>query len=160
MVRSRISIIAALNRNRAIGRAGKLISKLPADLARFKKLTVGHPVIMGRKTFESIGRALPDRINIIITRDKKYRREGTIVVHSLNDAIAKAAEKENNEIFIIGGGEIYREAMPITDRLYLTLIENSETGDTFFPEYPEFKKIIAEKKVASNPPFSFLTLEK
>ena len=220
MASAKVSIIAAMNEgDRAIGCEGKLLWKISPDLKRFKELTTGHPIIMGRKTFESIGRVLPNRTNIVITRNPEYKAEGAIVVGSLEEALQKANHPASptrhslqerytlrfpktecsescgsskyslphllvqggvpsprggvvEEIFIIGGGEIYREALPLADRLYLTLVQSEAEGDTFFPDYSAFKKIISEEKVESRitnqesrmgtetPPFRWVTLEK
>ena len=126
-----ISIIAAIGDNRALGKDGKLPWHLPADFARFKTLTRGHTVIMGRKTYESIGRPLPERTNIVITRDEAYTAPGCIVVHSFDDALVKAI---GDEVFVIGGAQVYAEAIPHADRLYITHVHGSFEADTFFPE--------------------------
>lgn len=146
-----IAIIAALGTGtRAIGKDNALLWHIPDDLKRFKQLTLGHPVIMGRKTFESIvavlGKALPGRTNIVVTRDTDWKCTGAITAHSLEEAIAKAKEIDNEEIFIGGGAQIYEQALPFADRLYLTVIEDDKEGDTFFPTYEkEFTKIISEE---------------
>ncbi len=127
-----LSIIVAMSENRVIGRENQLPWHLPADLKHFKRLTTGHAIIMGRKTFESIGRPLPHRRSIIITRDRQYRAEGAEVVHSLEEAIELCRDDE--EAFIIGGAEIFRLALPRIDRVYLTLIHATVEGDTFFPD--------------------------
>ncbi|MDO8523633.1 MAG: dihydrofolate reductase, partial [bacterium] len=120
-----------------------------------------HPVISGRKNFESMGRPLPGRPNIIVTRDTNYRPEGCIVVHSIEDAILKARELDDKEIFIIGGGEIYKAALPHTDRLYLTLIDAEKDADVFFPDYSEFtKKVSEEKGTYEGILYTYVTLEK
>lgn len=149
---STISIIAAISENRVIGNNNKLLWHIPEDFARFKKITSGHLVIMGRKTYESIGKPLPDRINIIITHDENYKTEGCLVVHSLEKAIKLAKEMPagaeamaGEEIFIIGGGQIYQQAIKLADKLYLTVIKKDFTGDTYFPDYSRFKKIIYKK---------------
>ena len=132
-----ISIIAAMGKNRVIGKDGKIPWRLPGDSARFKKITSGHPVIMGRKTFESIGKPLPHRTNIIITRQKKFVAPGCEVVSSLEEAIIRAASFPGaEEVFIIGGGEIYKQAMNVANRIYLTLIEEDFDGDAYFPIEP------------------------
>ncbi|MCL5970543.1 MAG: dihydrofolate reductase [Patescibacteria group bacterium] len=136
----KISLIAALSENRVIGKDNKLIWHIPDDLKHFKEITLNHPVIMGRRTYESIGRILPDRTNIIITRDKEYKIEGAIVVNSLDDAISVEQKENIDEIFIIGGGQIFEQAISLADKLYLTVIEGSFDGDTFFPDYSNFKK--------------------
>ena len=128
-----ISLIAAMDKNRLIGKDNSLPWKLPADMKRFKELTTGKPVIMGRKTFESIGRALPNRINIILTRDKSCKAEGCVVVHSIEEAL-KAA-KDSKEVMVIGGAQIYAQFMPIANKMHLTLIDEDFEGDAHFPEY-------------------------
>lgn len=127
-----ISIIVAVAENNVIGKDNDLIWHLPRDLKHFKETTTGHYVIQGRKTFESCGKPLPNRTNVIITRDNNYKAEGCIVVHSLEDAIKEA--KDDSEAFIIGGGKIYEQAMSLVDRIYLTRVHHSFEGDTFFPE--------------------------
>ncbi len=165
----RISIIVAMNKgNRAIGANNALLWKIPADLKRFKELTTGHSIIMGRKTYESIGRPLPNRTNIIVTRDSETpamiaaKTAGCLVCPSLSEAIEIAKRHDDTEIFVIGGGEIYKQALPVTDRLYLTLVDSDSKGDVFFPEYEkEFTSIIEQSKVADhNPPYEWLTLER
>ena len=129
-----ISLIVAMNHQRVIGNNNQLIWSLPNDLKLFRSITSEHAIVMGRKTFESIGRALPNRLNIIITRQKGYHPDNTQSVASLHDAIHLAKEKATNpEIFIIGGGEIYQEALPLAKKLYITLVDNTLNGDTFFP---------------------------
>nr|AIA19075.1 Dihydrofolate reductase [uncultured bacterium] len=143
----KISMIAAIQKkDRGIGNDNKLLFAIKEDLQRFKALTTGHPIVMGRKTFESIGRPLPNRTNIVITRNTDFVAEGCVVVSSLDEAIGKAKEVEQIEIFIIGGGEIYKQALPFTDRLYITEVEGEEEATVFFPEYTEFSKIISEGK--------------
>ncbi len=127
-----LSIIVAIAENNVIGKDNDLIWHLPRDLKYFKETTTGHYVIQGRKTFESCGKPLPNRTNVIITRDKNYSAEGCIVVHSLEDAIKEA--KDDSEAFIIGGGKIYEQAMSLVDRIYLTKVHHVFEGDTFFPE--------------------------
>jgi dihydrofolate reductase len=149
-----ISIVVALGdgrlHNHVIGAGNGLLWHIPEDLKRFKALTLGHAVIMGRKTFESIasllGKALPGRTNIVVTRDPDWNYEGTIVAHSFEDALAEAKKIESEEIFIGGGSQIYAQALPLVGRLYLTLIEDDKTGDSFFPEYEkEFTKVISQE---------------
>ncbi len=162
MKKPRISAIAALNkRDRSIGKNNELIWKIPADLQRFKRLTTGHPIIMGRKTFESIGRALPNRTNIIVTRNPGYKVEGCIVCDSIEAALDIARARDSEEIFIIGGGEIYKAALPFTDRLYLTLVDSAESGDIFFPDYSQFAKVIeSEVSATDEPRYEWVTLER
>lgn len=132
----KVSIIAAMGENRAIGLQGKIPWYLPADFKRFKELTLGHPVVMGSKTFESIGKPLSGRTNIVLAKDSDYAAEGCLVVHSLGDALALAG-KEKEEIFIIGGGSVYALAMPVADTIYLTKVRGTFEGDVFFPEIDE-----------------------
>lgn len=129
----KLSIIVAVAENGVIGHNNQLIWHLPEDLKMFKRLTSGHPIIMGRKTFESIGKPLPNRTSIIITKNPEFQIEGCITVHSLEEAIEAANEIEENEAFIIGGAEIYRLALPFADTIYLTEVHHSFEGDTFFP---------------------------
>ena len=135
-----ISIVAALGSNRTLGKDNRLLWHIPDDLKRFKRLTLGHPVIMGRKTFDSIlavlGKPLPGRTNIVVTRDPSWAHEGAIAASSIEEAIEEAKTAPGgDEIFIGGGGEIYRQALPLVDKLYLTLIEDDAEGDSYFPEY-------------------------
>ncbi len=156
-MQARISIIVAVGRNnRAIGKTGALLWRISDDLKRFKALTSGHTIIMGRKTLDSIGsKALPNRTNIVITRNKDFKKDGVIVAGSLEEAIEIAQKTENTppspfgrhlpfrkgqeeikkEIFVIGGGEIYQQALPLADKLYLTLVESDAEGDVFFPDW-------------------------
>jgi dihydrofolate reductase len=128
-----ISLIWAMDDNRTIGKNNDLPWRLPADLAYFKKVTYGHPVVMGRKTYESIGKPLPGRENIIVTRNKDYRPKGVTVVHSLEEV----KQTKQEEIFVIGGAQIFEQALPLADRLYVTHIHETFEGDTFFPDFNE-----------------------
>lgn len=157
----KISLIAAISGKGALGKDNKLLFHIPEDLKRFKKLTSGHPIIMGRKTFESIGRPLPNRTNIIVTRDMSYKAASCIVSHSLEEAFSIARSGDTDEIFIIGGGQIYSQAIKIADKLYLTVVEGEYEADTFFPEYSQFKKIVFEQSGETNGyKYRFLDLEK
>ena len=127
-----LTIIAAIGKNNALGKDNQLIWHLPADLKRFKSVTIGHHVIMGRKTFESLGKPLPNRTTIIITRSKEFIADGCIVVNSLTQAIQAAKEDENP--FILGGAEIYKQAMELADVLDLTFVHHEFGADVFFPE--------------------------
>jgi len=127
-----ITIIAAIANNNALGKDNQLIWHLPADLKRFKKVTLGHHIIMGRKTFESLGKPLPNRTTIIITRNLDYTAKNCIIVNSLNDAIKVAQADENP--FILGGAEIYKQALDIADVLDLTLVHHEFEADAFFPK--------------------------
>ncbi len=132
-VRPRISLIAALARNRVIGREGALPWNLPEDLRRFKALTLGHPILMGRRTWESIGRPLPGRRNVVITRQAGYTAPGAEVFHDLDAALAAVTGVP--EVFVIGGGEVYAAALPIADRLHLTELHDDVEGDARFPPF-------------------------
>jgi dihydrofolate reductase len=127
-----LSIIVAVSENGAIGLNNQLIWRLPDDLKRFKLLTIGHPMIMGRKTFESIGKPLPGRQSIVITRDKNFSFEGVLVVHSLEEAIEKAQQTGTDEAFVIGGGDIYNQIQNRAGKLYITQVHTRIKGDTFF----------------------------
>lgn len=160
-------MIAAIGeKTRAIGRGGRLLWRIPEDMQRFKETTTGHPVIMGRKTWESIPekfRPLPGRTNIVVTRQAGYEATSAIVTDSLESARAAAARAEGaDEIFIAGGGELYREALPLADRLYLTLIDDGVEGDTFFPAYEtEFTKILNDESYDfSGLKYRFVNLER
>lgn len=159
-----LSIIVAHDRNRVIGKNNQLPWHLPQDLAYFKKVTMGRPVIMGRKTHESIGRLLPGRENIVITRNKNYQADGCMIIHSLND-IRQLEKKFQGEIFIIGGAEIFEKTLHEVDRLYITYIDEEFEGDTFFPEINlnEWKEISREKgiKDEKNPyDYEFIVYER
>ncbi len=122
-----------MSRNGVIGKDNAIPWRLPGELALFKRLTMGHPIVMGRKTWESIGRALPGRLNIVITRNKGYAATGATVVPSLDAALAAAAGAK--EIFVIGGAQLYAEALPRADRLYLTTVDTEVEGDTRMPDF-------------------------
>lgn len=130
---ARFSIIAAMASNRVIGVNNTLPWRLPADLAHFKALTLGHHIIMGRKTYESLGRPLPGRISVIVSRDQTLFFPGCIVVHTLGDAMA--ACEGDDEAFFIGGADIYRQALDVADRMYLTEVKTEVPGDAWFPEF-------------------------
>lgn len=161
MKNPKVSIIVAVaGSKRVIGKAGGLPWHIPEELKRFKSITMGHPIIMGRKTHESIGRVLPERTNIVITRDPAFQAEDVIVAHSLEEALQLAqGQPGSEEVFVIGGGEIYKQALPIADKLYLTLIENEVEGDVFFPDYSEFKKVISQSPEQESDGFKYKFLE-
>ncbi len=142
----RISIIVAASENNVIGRENDIPWHLPDDLKHFRRKTEGHPIIMGRKTFESLPNgALPKRMNIVVTRDGTYKAEGAQVASSIEEAIMYAKQNETEEIFIIGGGEIYKHAMPLANYLYLTRVHAWIKGDKFFPEVgPEWEEVVSE----------------
>ena len=163
----KISMIAAMGKNRVIGFNNEMPWHLPADLQWFKKTTLGCPIIMGRKTYDSIGRPLPGRLNIILSRNKNLFIEGCLVAQSLGDAL-KLAQKEKNdqdEIFITGGAHLYNRFIADADRLYLTLIDEEFEGDTFFPDYTQYSwnevSRIEHLPDEKNPhSYTFLTLDR
>lgn len=156
-----VSLIAAIGSRRELGKNNRLLWNIPEDLKRFKQLTSGHPVIMGRKTYQSIGRLLPNRTNIIITHNSSFIIPSAQIVHSLEDAIKVAKESEGNDkIFVIGGGQIFQQALPLADKLYLTIVDKEFEADTFFPDYSMFRKIVHKKEGKSGEySFMFLDLE-
>lgn len=158
-----LTIIAAMSENRVIGRDNDLAWHLPDDLKRFKELTKGHHVIMGRKTFESVGKPLPGRTNIIVTNQKEYKAPGCIIVHTLKEAIQKA--ENDKQPYIIGGGKIYDQALPLCDTLEITHIHAQVEGDTYFPEVDTSKwQIVAKESHPADDKhefaFDFLTYQR
>ena len=158
-----ISLIAAMDVNRVIGQDGRIPWHLPDDMKWFREQTLGKPVIMGRKTFESIGRPLPGRTNIILTRSADFHAEGVLVAHSLEQALDFASAEE--EVMIIGGSTIYELALPRADRLYMTYVENAGEGDAWFPEFDierwrviDSEQHAADEKNHSN--YRFVTYQK
>lgn len=159
MKKIKISLIAAIGKNRELGKNNKLLWHIPEDLKRFKKLTKGHVVIMGQNTFESLAKPLFNRINIILSQDRELKVKNAFVCYSLNEAIKLAKEKTTfEEIFIIGGAQVYKQTIKFADKLYLTIIENSFDADVFFPDYSEFKKVIYKKNCQSDS-FKYTFLE-
>ena len=156
-----ISIIAAMAANRVIGRNNQLPWHLPGDLPRLKRLTIGHAIILGRKTFESIGRVLPDRENIVLSRRPGFRVNGATVLDSLDEAILHCRMNDQEEIFVLGGAQVYEAAMPMAERLYLTLIHRSFEGDAFFPTYPEEAFVEKARDNFDDPiSYSFVVLQR
>jgi dihydrofolate reductase len=147
-----------------LGKNNDLLWRIPDDLKRFKTLTSGHPVIMGRKTYESIGRPLPNRTNIVVTRDSGWEASGTVTAPSIEIAIEKAKSIDTQEVFVIGGGQVYTQALPYATRLYLTLIEEKipVDADTFFPPYEtEFTKVVSEERGShEDTRYRWVTLER
>lgn len=141
-----ISIIAIIGQNRELGKDNQLLWNIPEDMKRFKEITQGHPVIMGRRTYESIGGKLKDRDNIIITREENFKAQGCTVTSSLEKALSYAQEINNEEVFVIGGAQIYEQALPYTDKLYLTIVEQTTEADTYFPDYSEFNNVVKEEE--------------
>lgn len=164
----KISIIAAMDSKRGLGKDNKLLFKIPEDFARMQKLTTGHPIVMGRKTFESIGKILPNRYNIVITRDLGFKINGLrlgenfSIASSFDEAIERAKSVVgSDEIFIFGGGQIYQQAIGKANQLCLTLVDGDFGADTFFPDYSMFTKVISEEEGESGGyKYKFLTLEK
>lgn len=158
---TKISIVVAMAQNRAIGKNNQLLWHLPADLKHFKEITSGHTIIMGRKTYESIGKPLPNRRNIVITR-QSLQLNGCEVVNSLQDALALCNTEQ--EVFVIGGAQIYQEALPLTQCIYLTEVKQSFEADAFFPEYNtnEWKETARQGFAPDEKnrlPYTFITLE-
>jgi dihydrofolate reductase len=145
-----ISLIAAIGKNNELGKGNDLLWHMPADMQYFRDTTRGHTVIMGRKTFESLKSPLPNRKNIVITRDENYKKEGIEVVHSLQEALNKA--ESELEVFVIGGAEIYKQSIPIADKLYITKIDaEDKDADTFFPTIgPEWIETSREEHEADD----------
>ena len=157
-----VSIIVAIAENNAIGKNNQLLWHLPADLKHFKNTTTGHTVIMGRKTYDSVGRPLPNRRNIIITR-QDIKIPGCQVVKSIEDALALSADQD--EVFIVGGAEIYKQSIYLTHRIYLTIVHHSFDADTFFPEinyneWTETARTDHQPDEKNNFPYSFVTLDR
>lgn len=160
-----ISAIAAMAENRVIGKDNKMPWHLPADLKHFKATTSGHPVVMGRKTYESIGKPLPDRTNIILTRDLQYSAPDCVILNSIETALSMANELDMDEIFIIGGAEVYRQLLPVTQRVYLTIVHHNFDGDAFFPELKadEWQEVSRERHTADDKnkyDYSFVVMER
>ena len=167
MNRGKVCAVVAIGKNLGLGKEGKLLWHIPDDLARFKELTMGRPIIMGRKTFESIlgytqGKPLPGRTNIVVTRDADWKYEDVIVVGSLEEGIAKAKELDAEEIHIGGGAQIYEQALPYIDKLYLTLVDDEKEADSFFQPYEkEFtKKVFEEKREWNGLKYKWVDLER
>ncbi|MBO6184384.1 MAG: dihydrofolate reductase [Chryseobacterium sp.] len=159
-----ITIVVAMGEKNEIGSGNQLLWHLPKDLKHFKDLTSGHPIIMGRKTFESIGKALPNRTNIVVSRKKNWFQEGILIVGSLKEAV-KFAKKIDENIFIIGGGNVYEQTMEIADRLEVTLVKANLEADTYFPKinskfWKMTSEICHEKDEKNQYDFCFQTYEK
>jgi len=158
-----VSLIVAMAQNGVIGRDNALPWRLPADLRRFRASTLGKTLLMGRKTFESIGRPLPERENLVLTRDRRWLAPGVIVVHSVEQALAQAG---GNELVAIGGAQIYRLVLPFARRIYLTHVHADVPGDTFFPEFDDVTEWILvdvehhESDEKNDYPYSFLTYQR
>jgi len=160
-----VSIIAAVSKNFVIGYKGKIPWYIPEDLKRFKKITSGHHIIIGRKTYEAIGHPLPDRTNVVITRNKKYKAQGCVIVNSFKEAVMFAKKNKEKEAFIIGGEQVYNLALPIADKIYLTRVHHNFKGDSFFPKIntDNWKEISGQNhpKDKNHPfPYDFIIFEK
>lgn len=154
-----VSLIVAVSQNGVIGKNNQLPWHLPEDLKRFKQLTMGRPIVMGRKTFESIGKPLPGRTNIVITRQKDFSCCGSLTAPSLDEAL-RICEKEP-QVFVIGGAQVFKHALPIADRIYLTRIHKDYEGDTFFRwDEPSWKEVSREDFLQAPLPHTFLTYER
>jgi dihydrofolate reductase len=153
-----LSIIAAMAENRVIGRDNKMPWDLPSDRRRFHSITRGHPIILGRKTFESIGRPLSHRKNIVLTRRMDYRAEGVVIVHDLESAFDACGRAE--EVFICGGEEVFHETIALVDRIYLTLIHRAVQGDSCFPGIPSLFKEVERKEVEDVMPYAVVLYER
>jgi len=154
-----ITIVAAMARNRAIGLNGRLPWHLPRELRHFRETTMGKPIVMGRRTWESIGKALPGRQNLVVTANASFRAEGCEVVHSLEEAVARS---EGAEVMIIGGGQLYGEALPLADRMILTLVQCDADADTWFPEWNEreWRRVaVREERADDRNPFDYRVIE-
>lgn len=158
-----ITLIAAVAKNRVIGLDNALPWRLPEDLKRFKAITLGHPIIMGRKTWASIGRPLPGRTNIVVSRSPDYAAPGATVVRTLQEAIDAAVASGTDEVFVIGGADIYRQALPLAHRLQLTEIDQDYLGDVCFPDLEpgEWLEVMRESHHSTNEPnYAFVTYER
>ncbi len=156
-----ISIIAAIDKNRALGYQNKLLVHLPEDLAHFKKITSGHPVIMGQNTYLSIGRALPNRVNIVLSQDKNFTAADCFVFDDLDKALEFAKSKDQAEVFFIGGASVYEQAIKLVDKIYLTIIDAEYQADVWFPNYSNFQIIKEEEQQnAQGLKYKFLELIK
>jgi len=158
-----VSIIAAMAKNRTIGFKGSIPWRIPADLEHFKNLTMGHYILMGRKTYESIGGPLPGRLSVIITRQPGYKAPGCRVAHSISKALE--ISKKDNEVFIIGGAQIYKQFLDSVDRIYLTLIHKDFLGDVYFPKFDETAWVLVSRQDYDADkenlyPFSFLVYQR
>ena len=154
----KVSLIAAMAKNRTIGKGNDIPWHIPGEQKMFKEITLGHTVVMGRKTYESIGGPLPGRTNIVVTRQKDYSALGCIVAGSLDDAIAKAGE---DEVFICGGAQIYEQALPMARRIYLTTLHRDVEGDSHFPELsPEEFEQVSSEVIDGGEPYTFSVFER
>lgn len=163
MTRPRIALIAALGtKTRVIGKNKALPWHIPDDLKRFKALTLGHPVIMGRRTYESIGKPLPGRLNIVVSATPLHAPSDVVVAPSVADALARAGQEKTDEVFVIGGGQVYAQTIDLADRLYLTLVHDDAAGDVLFPAYDHlpFTEMAREERTDGNLHYTFITYDR
>lgn len=153
-----ISLIAAMDENRVIGRGNRMPWRLPVDLKRFRRITMGHPLIMGRKTHESIGRPLPGRKNVVITRQEGYRAEGCVVAHDIPSALAVCGDA--GEAFVLGGESVFRDFMPLAERIYLTIVRATVEGDARFPDIPDDFIEVSREPAQDVHPLVFVVYER
>lgn len=157
----KLSIVVAMAENHVIGVDNRLPWNIPEDLKRFKKITSGHPIIMGRKTYESIGRVLPGRTNLIVTRNRDYRVEGAVTCGSFAEALAWAERSPgSDEIFVIGGGELFKEVLPRVDRIYLTVVHWPFEGDVYFQFAEDQFAEVSSEKISEKPASTLRVLER
>lgn len=157
-----IVLIAAVGENGEMGQKNELLWHLPGDLPRFKEITMGSPIIMGRKTFDSIGRALPGRLNIVLTANNQWQADGVSVADSIDAALSLAEESGADKIFVIGGGQIYKLFLAYATSLEMTEVADTPVADTFFPNFSggEFKQIKREQNTSNNPKFDYVTYQR
>jgi len=164
-----VCVVLAMDKNKLIGKEGGMPWHIPGELAYFKSITMGHPIIMGRKTFDSIGKPLPGRLNVVVTRNKDWQAEGAVAVTSLEDAMAvskaSVSDKDNPQVMVIGGAALCRDAMPFTDRLYLTFIDHEYEGDTWFDsfdatQWQEVSRRDVDPSETNGIPISYRVLER
>jgi dihydrofolate reductase len=155
-VRPRVSLIVAMAKNRVIGADNRIPWHVPGEQKLFKQVTMGHHIVMGRKTYDSIGRLLPGRTTVVVTRQQDFVAPGAIVAHSLHDAINAAAR--DDEIFVIGGAELFREALPVADRIHLSIVDQEPQGDVYMPPFDQaqWREVSAEE----HPGFRYVVLER
>lgn len=155
-----ISIIAAAAKNGVIGAGGKIPWNIPEDMAYFRRITSGGAVIMGRRTYEDIGRPLPDRYNIVVSEKMKTAPEGTVLAHSLAEAVESAVRSGLENIFLCGGAAVYREGLAIADRIYLTVLDDEYDGDVYFPEFSEKDFRLTSYERCGSAPITFRIYDK
>ena len=157
----KVSMIVAIGKQRQIGADNKMLWRISDEFQHFKKTTMGHTLLMGRKSFESIGKPLPGRNTIIITRDENYQADGCEVVHSVEEGIELAKKKGEDELFISGGGQIYELGLPYTEKLYLSIVDFNGDADIYFPEYKQYDwKLTHKEDHVSNLAWELQVLEK